>query len=293
MTQPPFAPPPPPFAPPPSAPRGGNRLPLIIGAVVVLLCIGALCVVGIAVFAFSRLAPSVAPTSTSPAFSLNPTATTRAILVTSVARPTLAVCPTQTPEPLNGPAGQPTTSGPQQLAQPAAVCVTVTPLPTRTPTVPPLPTIGILATRVPTTIVQAGRTPLPTVAFRGSCARPIAATLTPSPYITSIAIAKNVQGDNKDPVNPTRTFVPNAIFHAVVAIENAPSDSKFKAIWYATDVGSAAACNTLIDSFELTSQGSRNLDFNLTPNSKWLTGLYRVEIFVNSKLDSITDFTVQ
>ena len=60
-----------------------------------------------------------------------------------------------------------------------------------------------------------------------------------------------------------------------------------------TTIGSAASCNTLIDSFELASDGTRNLDFNLTPSSQWPPGLFRVEIYVNSKPDSVVDFTVR
>ena len=106
-------------------------------------------------------------------------------------------------------------------------------------------------------------------------------------------MAQDVQGDAKDPVNPTREFTANSVFHAVVAIEDAPDNTKFKAVWYATDVGSAASCNTLIDSFELASDGTRNLDFNLTPSSQWPPGLFRVEIYVNSEPDSVVDFTVR
>ena len=160
----------------------------------------------------------------------------------------------------------------------------------------PEPTTVSLATRAAPTsapTVPAGRTPLPTIAFSGSCLRPTTAALSPSPYITSITTAQDVQGDAKDPVNPTRQFSANSVFHAVVAIEDAPDNTKFKAVWYATDVGSAAPCNTLIDSFELASDGTRNLDFNLTPSSRWPPGLFRVEIYVNSTPDSIVDFTVR
>ncbi len=115
----------------------------------------------------------------------------------------------------------------------------------------------------------------------------------PSDVISSVTMAQDTQGTNKDPINPTTTFTPNSIFHAVVATKDAPANTKFTATWYAVDVGSAAAPNTKIDSSSLTTDGTRNLDFTLSPKSTWPPGTYRVEIYVNDQLAKTINFSVQ
>lgn len=114
-----------------------------------------------------------------------------------------------------------------------------------------------------------------------------------SGFIKEVTMAQGVRGDLRDPVNPTIVFQPNSIFHAVVAIQNAPANTKFKAVWYATDIGDPAEANKLIDATELTTDGTRNIDFNLTPTTKWPPGKYRVEISVNGVLDRVVDFSVK
>ncbi len=114
-----------------------------------------------------------------------------------------------------------------------------------------------------------------------------------SGIITEVTMAKGVKGEQMEPQDPTDVFGQKDTFHAVTKIENAPANTTFKATWYAVDVGEAADPNTQIDSTEITSEGSRYLDFNLTPNSGWPTGSYRVEISVNGKLDQVVEFTVE
>jgi outer membrane usher protein FimD/PapC len=59
------------------------------------------------------------------------------------------------------------------------------------------------------------------------------------------------------------------------------------------DVGNAAAPNSLITSTDLAADGTRNLDFNLTPTSSWPAGTYRVDILVNGVLDQSATYTVE
>lgn len=114
-----------------------------------------------------------------------------------------------------------------------------------------------------------------------------------SGLISKVTMAKDTQGDQRDPVGPTKVFTPNAIIHAVTAIQDAPADTKFTAVWYAVNVGSAADCNTKIDTNDLTTDGSRNIDFSLSPTKSWPSGTYRVEIFVNDQLDQFVAFSVK
>jgi hypothetical protein len=115
----------------------------------------------------------------------------------------------------------------------------------------------------------------------------------PSGLVSGVTMAEGTSGDNKDPVNPTNSFGISATFHAVVSLKDAPSNTNVKAIWYATDTAGAAECNTQIDEYELTTDGTRNVDFSLTPQSTWPAGSFRVEVFINGTLDQAITFSVK
>ena len=124
-------------------------------------------------------------------------------------------------------------------------------------------------------------------------AQPTTPNPQPSGLVASVTMAEDAKADTKEPINPTVVFKPSATFHAIVAIQNAPANTKFGATWYTVDVGSAAPPNQKIDSTELTTDGSRNIDFTLRPKSTWPVGTYRVEITVNGVLDTVKTFSVQ
>jgi len=112
--------------------------------------------------------------------------------------------------------------------------------------------------------------------------------------ITNAVMAKEVSGDNFDPAGITDTYASDQPeFHAVVTISNAPGDTMVKAVWVAVDVGNVAAPNTTLDETEVTVEGSRNIDFTLTPDGEaWSPGNYKVDIYLNDKLDRTLNFTV-
>ena len=108
--------------------------------------------------------------------------------------------------------------------------------------------------------------------------------------ITQAVLAKDVTGDNFEPVNSTATFpTDQAVIHLVVTVANAPSDTKVKTVWTAVDVGDAAPANTEIDTAEVTLDASGNAHFTLSrPNSgMWPVGKYQVEIYLNDNLDRV------
>lgn len=117
--------------------------------------------------------------------------------------------------------------------------------------------------------------------------------VTPGSVIVKITMAEDTTGDDKHPVNPTTVFKPDSTFHAVVAIQDAPADTTFGAAWYVTDVGTAAAKDTKIDSTELVTDGTRNIDFTLKPDTTWPVGTYRVEISVGGEIEQVVDFSVE
>lgn len=135
----------------------------------------------------------------------------------------------------------------------------------------------------------------PATAQPAPAATAIPATNQPpsSGIITQVVMAKDTQGDLKEPVDPTTVFTPSSIIHAVVQIKDAPANTKFTAEFYVVDVGSAATPNSLIISTDVTGDGTRNIDFTLTPTSPWPVGSYRVDISVNGQLEQSVTYTVQ
>jgi hypothetical protein len=114
-----------------------------------------------------------------------------------------------------------------------------------------------------------------------------------SGIITEVVMARDTEGIELDPVDPTTVFSPDSIIHAVVKIEDAPSNTEFTAAFYVDDVGDAAEPNSLISSNTLMGDGTRNVDFTLTPTTSWPAGTYRVEISINGTLDRVVQYTVQ
>jgi hypothetical protein len=91
--------------------------------------------------------------------------------------------------------------------------------------------------------------------------------------------------------NRTTVFSQNDIFYVKVVLANAPDDTKVKASFTAVDAEGEQP-NTFIDDYELTS-GDGTLTFNLTNNGAWPKGKYKVDLYINDKLDRTIDFEVQ
>lgn len=89
----------------------------------------------------------------------------------------------------------------------------------------------------------------------------------------------------------TTTFTPQDTFYCIVELANAPDDTKVKAVWTAVDVEGNEP-NTPIDEAEME-YGSGTLTFDLTNNGPWPAGKYKVEIYLNDKLDRTLEFSVQ
>ncbi|MCX6064347.1 MAG: hypothetical protein NT121_01115 [Chloroflexi bacterium] len=88
----------------------------------------------------------------------------------------------------------------------------------------------------------------------------------------------------------TTTFTPDqASFYCIVALANAPDDTKVKAVWYTVDdVGTATQ---IVDS-EIVGSASP-ITFKATNDGLWPVGKYKVEVYMNDKLDRTLEFTVQ
>lgn len=149
-------------------------------------------------------------------------------------------------------------------------------------------------TPTPTEAPEPTASPLPTIDIwpQATATAQATALTKPSGLIKNVTMALDAKDDSKDPVNPTKVFSPTAVFHAIVSHEDAPEGTLFKAVWYAVNVGAAAAPNTIINSFETEPDGSGNLDFTLSPKSAWPAGTYRIDIAVNGTVEQSVEFSV-
>lgn len=113
-----------------------------------------------------------------------------------------------------------------------------------------------------------------------------ASNATPD-VLKQVVLAQDTKPDTFEPVNPTTTFAKTAPFiHAAIHVEQAPANTVFRARWYPPN-------QEPLD-FELTTDGTRWLDFRLTPTPDGFpAGEYKVEIYVNDQLAETKTFTVQ
>ena len=163
--------------------------------------------------------------------------------------------------------------------------------PTATPTSTPTATPTSTPTATPTPTSTPMATPTPTSTPMGTSPQP-AGPIRRSGFIRSVTMALGTQGDLRNPINPTTVFPSNAVFHGVVAIQNAPAKTKITAKWYAVDVGVPGTSETLFDSADVVTDGTRNIDFTVSPTPTWPSGTYRLEIYVNDVLDQVANFSV-
>jgi hypothetical protein len=89
----------------------------------------------------------------------------------------------------------------------------------------------------------------------------------------------------------TTTFGPGEVFYCVAELKNAPDDTTVKASWTAVNAEGVDP-NTFIDEAVLTS-GSGSLHFELSNNSLWPNGQYKVDLYLNDELDRTLEFEVR
>lgn len=90
----------------------------------------------------------------------------------------------------------------------------------------------------------------------------------------------------------TTVFAPEDTFYCIVTLANAPDDTTVKAVWTAVEVEGEDP-DTLIKESETTSDGNDLITFNLSLDSPWPTGKYKVDLYLNGTLDQTLEFEVQ
>jgi serine protease Do len=88
----------------------------------------------------------------------------------------------------------------------------------------------------------------------------------------------------------TTTFNPEDTFYLIVDLANAPDSTTVKAEWTAVSVAGADP-NTVLDDAILTT-GDGTLTFDLTNDTPWPAGDYKVALYLNDELDRTLTFRV-
>lgn len=89
----------------------------------------------------------------------------------------------------------------------------------------------------------------------------------------------------------TTVFGQDDIFYLVADLENAPDDTKVKAIWTAVEADGVDP-NFSLGEKEL-STGSGQVNFNLSNDQLWPAGDYKVDLYLNDELKQTLTFTVE
>jgi hypothetical protein len=100
---------------------------------------------------------------------------------------------------------------------------------------------------------------------------------------------------DQDGVNPTSSFSSSDVFYAVADLDNAPSGTAVVAKWIAVNIegeepGSVFQEQTLDISEE---SFSGTIYFQLSNDSGWPAGTYKVELYLNGTLSQSIEFGVQ
>ena len=113
------------------------------------------------------------------------------------------------------------------------------------------------------------------------CAALVMIALSACSFSASTANISNAKmATDQNGKHPTKVFSPDQTFYCVADLNNAPKDTKVKAVWTAIKVQGAKP-NTKIDEAS-TKSGSGQLQFNLTNNGSWPTGDYKVDLYLNN-----------
>ncbi len=118
------------------------------------------------------------------------------------------------------------------------------------------------------------------------------ASLACGASFSTAKIADAKMTSDSEGTQETTKFAQDQVFYCIVTLANAPEDTKIKAVWTAVEVEGEQP-NLLIDQAEMTSGNQNVFTFNLTNNNLWPTGKYKVDLYLNDKLDRTLEFTVE
>jgi hypothetical protein len=120
----------------------------------------------------------------------------------------------------------------------------------------------------------------------------ISAALACGGSISTANISSAKMAADSEGTQETTVFTPDQTFYCIVELANAPADTKLKAVWTAVEAEGEQP-NLLIDQAEITAEEGNVFTFDLTNNGLWPVGKYKVDLYLNDKLDRTLEFQVQ
>ncbi len=109
--------------------------------------------------------------------------------------------------------------------------------------------------------------------------------------VSTAKISNAYLSSDSDGNNETTSFDPAETFYAIVEVQNAPDDTTLRAVWIAVDVEGVDP-DFVIDEASITTEGMDTFTFDLSNTSNWPGGNYKVDIYLNDKLDRTLEFEV-
>jgi hypothetical protein len=88
----------------------------------------------------------------------------------------------------------------------------------------------------------------------------------------------------------TTVFAQDQTFYCIVDLANAPEDTKLKVVWTAVEAQGLQSNSLLTQTEETTGTG---VSFHLSNKQLWPTGKYKVDLYLNDKLDRTLEFEVK
>ena len=107
--------------------------------------------------------------------------------------------------------------------------------------------------------------------------------------VSTASVSSAILTPDKTLTTDTTSFTSDQAFYLVVNLSNAPDSTKLKAVWSSLDDAGKA---TQLTEKEIVS-GSSPITFSATDSTPWPAGKYRVELYMNDKLNLTKDFSVQ
>jgi len=120
----------------------------------------------------------------------------------------------------------------------------------------------------------------------------VSATLACGGSVSTANIASAKMAADSDDTQETTVFSQDQTFYCIVELANAPDDTKLKAVWTGVEVEGEQP-DLLIDQAEITAGNQNVFTFDLTNNGLWPAGKYKVDLYLNDKLDQTLEFEVQ
>jgi hypothetical protein len=110
-------------------------------------------------------------------------------------------------------------------------------------------------------------------------------------HVDELYAAKDGGGKAGD---KTTNFSPSErTVYAVAKLDEAKADTKIKLVWYTLEVEGQDK-NTMIKDIEVTTNDEQNIVYgHLTLPQDWPKGKYKVEAYVNGKLEKTVEYSVQ